>query len=730
MDYIAHKRNETDGKEELLIDHLTQTAEMSKKFAEAFGFGDLAYYIGKLHDIGKYSDKFQRRIRNENIKVNHSTAGAITAGKSRNVISAFCISGHHGGLPDRGTPGDSAETGTLLGKLKDNSIEDYSYWINEQPNFNEYSVNENKHFAQKIAQYGNYGLAFLTHMVFSCLVDSDFLCTEKFMSDNSVVRDGYDEIPVLLDRLNKYIEKFGTPTTKLNILRTDIQKQCINAAKRAENLFSLTVPTGGGKTISSLAFALNYAVQNTHERKRVIYVIPYTSIIEQNAEVFEKILGSKNVIQHHSNVVYDSSENSETVNKKQLACENWDAPIIVTTAVQFFESLYSNKPAKSRKLHNLAESVIIFDEAQMLPVDYLKPCVRAINELTSKYNATAVLCTATQPNLDGFFGLYNKNVPDYKIPEICGMDKEKYVEEFRRAEFVYEGKLENDELVARLREENQVLCIVNTKKHAKVLFDMIGDYEGNICLSTHKYPKHRKREIAYIKDRLKKGLPCRVISTTLIEAGVDIDFKTVYRAISGIDSVLQAGGRCNRENKNPRNESIVHIFDTTEVIDFQQKNAVAARDVIRKYGNEIYKSDAIKMYFENLYDIYDISSTSDKRNPFDNKSIVEGYEKFEFNKVAKEFKLIDNNTRTVYIVTEENKNLIASLRNGEYCKDLFRQLEQYGVNLYEYEFKKLDDASAIEIIDGSFFVLADNKYYSQEKGIEFPDEQLGTGIFY
>lgn len=236
MDYIAHKRNETDGKEELLIDHLTQTAEMSKKFAETFGFGDLAYYIGKLHDIGKYSDKFQRRIRNENIKVNHSTAGAITAGKSRNVISAFCISGHHGGLPDRGTPGDSAETGTLLGKLKDNSIEDYSYWINEQPNFNEYSVNENKHFAQKIAQYGNYGLAFLTHMMFSCLVDSDFLCTEKFMSDNSVVRDGYDEIPVLLDRLNKYIEKFGTPTTKLNILRTDIQKQCINAAKRAENL--------------------------------------------------------------------------------------------------------------------------------------------------------------------------------------------------------------------------------------------------------------------------------------------------------------------------------------------------------------------------------------------------------------------------------------------------------------------------------------------------------------
>lgn len=718
MRYLAHKRNDTDGKEELLIDHLNQTAEMAAEFAKSFGYEKIAYEMGKLHDIGKYSEKFQRRINGENITVNHSTAGAITACKHKLVMTAFCISGHHGGLPDFGSRYDMPDSGTFLGKVNDKSIENYSAWETEQPDFEKQIVPE----VLKTDEFKN---AFLIHMLFSCLVDSDFICTERFMLDDTVSRGGYDDIPVLLERLNAYTAKWGTPTKELNILRSEIQKQCIAAKDSDENLLSLTVPTGGGKTISSLAFALNYAVQDKHKRKRVIYVIPYTSIIEQNAAVFKDALGAENVVEHHSNVTFDPKKtSSETVQRQQLACENWDAPVIVTTAVQFFESLFSNKPSKSRKLHNISDSVIIFDEAQMLPIQYLVPCVKVINELTEICNSTAVLCTATQPSLDKFFGEC-KGLSNYKIPEICRENPEKYAEKFRRTEFVYDGNLDDDELVFRLQNEEQVLCVVNKKEHAKKLFSMLGESEENICLSTHEYPAHRKRSIEKIRNRLNNNLPCKVISTSLIEAGVDLDFKTVYRAISGIDSILQAGGRCNREGKNNRSNSLVHIFDTGEIISCQQKNASVARKIIEKYGSEIYTATAIREYFDELY--YYLKSGND--DDFNYKNIVKKYQHFQFKTVANDFKMIDDNAKTVYIPTEDNKSLISELRNKKYTKNLFRELEQYAVNLYLWEFEKLDGASAIEIVDDEFFILADSKYYSEKTGIIFPDSGLGMGLF-
>ena len=713
MRYLAHKRNDTDGKEELLIDHLNQTAEMAAEFAKSIGYEKIAYEMGKLHDIGKYSDKFQRRINGENITVNHSTTGTITAFKYRLPMTAFCISGHHGGLPDFGGRFDTADSGTFLGKVNDKSVENYSAWKTEQPDFEKQIVPE-----PMLGKGEEFRSAFLIHMLFSCLVDSDFICTERFMLDDTVSRGGYDDIPVLLERLNAYTAKWGTPTKELNILRSEIQKQCIAAKDSNENLLSLTVPTGGGKTISSLAFALNYAVQDKHRRKRVIYVIPYTSIIEKDA------LGAENVVEHHSNVTFDPKDtSSETVKRQQLACENWDAPVIVTTAVQFFESLFSNKPSKSRKLHNISDSVIIFDEAQMLPIQYLVPCVKVINELTEICNSTAVLCTATQPSLDEFFGEC-KGLSNYKIPEICCENPEKYAEKFRRTEFVYDGKLDDDELVFRLQNEEQVLCVVNKKDHAKKLFSTLGDSEENICLSTHEYPAHRKRSIKKIRERLNNNLPCKVISTSLIEAGVDLDFKTVYRAISGIDSILQAGGRCNREGKNNRSDSLVHIFDTDVVLDYQQINASIARKIIEKYGSEIYTATAIKEYFDELY--YYLKSGKD--DDFNYKDIVKKYQSLQFKTVANDFKMIDNDTKTVYIPTEENKDLISELRNSKYTKELFRKLEQYAVNLYSGEFKKLDDASAIEIVDGEFYILADSKYYSEKTGIIFPDSGLGMGI--
>lgn len=715
--YIAHKRNETDGKEELLIDHLTETAIMAKRFAEPFAYGDLMYLVGLIHDIGKYSQEFQKRIRGVNIQVDHSTAGTQLAKKNHELImGAFCIAGHHSGIPNMGGPSSLGRDGTFFGKLKDTGIPDCSVWKNELKDLDKYMVKE------KIPK-SKYATYFLIHMLFSCLVDADYICTERFMLDSTVKRGEYDEIPTLLSRLNKYINKWGKPTSKLNILRNEIQMQCIDAKNIKENLLTLTVSTGGGKTISSLAFALNYAVQKEHIRERIIYVVPYTSIIEQNAEVFKKILGEDNVVEHHSNIDFDGDDKSEIIKKHQLACENWDAPVIVTTSVQFFESLYSNKPSKNRKLHNLANSVIIFDEAQMIPIDYMRPCLYAINQLTENFNTTAVLCTATQPNLDGFFGQIKK-IDNYSITEICSDNQARYFEEFRRANYIYDGKLEDDELVSRINSEKQVLCIVNTKSHAESLFNLLGDDEGNFCLSTHKYPKHRKKDLELIRERLSKGLSCRVISTSLIEAGVDLDFHTVYRAIAGLDSILQSGGRCNRENKRDKNDSLVHIFDTDKVNKFQESNVGVTREVILEYGSEIYTANAIKMYFDRLYYL----KSGIQNEEFDKNSVIKNCEYYEFENVAKSFKLIDDNNYTVYVDNDESRPLINELRNHNYSKYLLRKLGQYSLNLYEIEYKQLNDVSSIEIIDDRFYVLTNREYYNSQIGLVLPNGNLGDGL--
>lgn len=714
--YIAHKRNETDEAEQLLIDHLCNTSDICSKFAECINMSDYGKAVGLLHDIGKYSIKFQKRINGENIRVDHSTSGAKEAFSRKLLMAAFCIAGHHGGLPDIGSPRtDTSEEPTLMGRMRRNT-EDFSYWKTEISESNLAQISDNQTL-DRVAY------SFFTRVLFSCLVDADYLDTENFMSDGSVLRKKGDDINTLLNLLDNYISKWKNPIGKLNILRTQMLEECIRAGKNSdEKIFTLTVPTGGGKTISSLAFALNYAVK--HNKKRIIYVIPYTSIIEQNAEVFRNILGDENVIENHSNVSFDEYDEEAKI-QKMLACENWDSPVIVTTAVQFFESLFSNKPSKCRKIHNMADSVIIFDEAQMLPLDYLLPCVSAMRQLAENGNSAVVLCTATQPNLDAIFNLTNKSGAEIKITEICDSSKS-LTDDFRRVQFKYDGKIDDDELAFELNSQKQVLCIVNKKAHAQKIFSLLDETEENFHLSTYMYPAHRKRVIDTIRKRLDDNKPCRVISTSLIEAGVDIDFPTVYRAISGIDSLLQAGGRCNRENKRKVCESVVHIFDTDEVVSYQQTNTSVTRDVIRNFGEKIYLPEAIRMYFENLYYYRDIDRT---HNAFDKKKIIKGLEKLEFSSVADRFRLIENNTKSIYILTEENQKEINELRNGRYTKELFRKLQQYSVNLYDYDFKKLDEACAVEYINESFYVLSDSSFYSEKTGVVFPDDNRVKGIF-
>lgn len=714
MNYIAHKLNKTEDEVQPLLEHLKNVSQLSETFAECLNLSDYAGIIGMLHDIGKYSDKFQQRINGAEISVDHSTCGAQEAFKKRLSIAAFCIAGHHGGIPDIGGIADTENDSTLHGRLKKNT-EDYSAWVNEIDQSKIKPIIEP--FTKDRVPY-----TFILRFLFSCLVDADYLDTENFMSNGAVLRESGDKLNYLLNLLNKHIEKWQNPQSKLNVLRTQMLNECIYAGQNSsDKLFTLTVPTGGGKTISSMAFALNYAVKN--RKKRIIYVIPYTSIIEQNAEVFRKIFAAKNVLENHSNIDFKEIDD-ETKTQMMFAAENWDLPIVVTTAVQFFESMFSNKPSKCRKIHNIADSVVIFDEAQMLPFDYLLPCATVIRQLAENYNSAVVLCTATQPNFQSLLNLTDKN-NRMQLTEICN-SAENLTEDFKRVNFKYDGKLEDDEIALELKQCNQFLCIVNKKAHAQKIYSMLGESEENFHLSTYMFPAHRQKVLETIRKRLDENKPCRVVSTSLIEAGVDIDFPTVYRAISGIDSILQAGGRCNRENKRNPSESIVHIFNTDEVLSYQQTNTDAALEVIKKYGDNIYLPEAVKMYFDNLYYYSDIDKT---HKVFDKKGIIQCLINLEFESVAKKFKMIENDTKALYISTEENKKLIDDLRHGNYSKELFRNLQQYVVNLYERDFNKLNEVCAVEYIDNSFYVLADNKYYDNKLGITFPDDNTLKCIF-
>lgn len=426
---------------------------------------------------------------------------------------------------------DSEAAGTLYGRINKKLSDKYKAYENE--------VRLQKPQPPQLQMLGQWGftVSFFTRMLFSCLVDADFLDTEAFMRAGKVKRGGGCGIETLAQKLDDFVNAKHWLDAKegLNGRRSEILKTCIDTGEKSgKGLFTLTVPTGGGKAASSLAFALHHAKK--HGMKRVIYVIPYCSIIEQTADVFSGILGAENVLAHYSGAKYNDGRDEE-MSLKRLAAENWDMPVIVTTAVQFFESLFSNRTSACRKLHNIANSVVILDEAQTLQLPYLRPCVDAIAELAVNYGATCVLCTATQPALGKFFGEY---APALAAKEICPETQPLY-RAFRRVRYEQLGSLTDDELARRLNECSQALCIVSTRKQAKNVYGLLKP-EGSFHLSTLMTPEHRRLVLQEVRERLKEGRPCRVVSTSLIEAGVDVDFPTVYRAYAGLDSE-DTGGR-------------------------------------------------------------------------------------------------------------------------------------------------------------------------------------------
>lgn len=712
MEFLAHVENE---RKQTIKEHLEKTAELAQAFADKFGKGDWGYCCGLLHDVGKYSDGFQKRIRGSNVSVDHSSAGTQLCMELGGMyyFMSYCIAGHHAGLPDYGS--DLYDTGsapTLMGR-KRKKIEDYSTYKSEI----QIPSLKTMPFDPAGTDNFDFSLSVFIRMLYSCLVDGDYLDTENFMNNSSVDRNPGQSMKVLLKKLENYTADWlaNKDIDSVNGRRTEILKHCLLMGKSPRGIFRLTVPTGGGKTVASLAFALRHAVENHLDR--VIYVIPYTSIIEQNAQVFRNILGDENVLENHSNVDYESSEELRPM---QLAAENWDKPVIVTTNVQFFESLFANKSSKCRKLHNIVNSVIIFDEAQMLPNDYLKPCIAMMEELTERYRASLVLCTATQPALLSMFH------QDRKVVELCPRLEEQFFF-FQRVSYKNIGVVTEEDLLGRLKKEKQVLCIVNTKKRAQKLYRQLQG-EGVYHLSTSMYPNHRRQVLEIIRKRLSLGEKCILISTSLVEAGVDLDFKSVYRQVAGVDSIIQAAGRCNREGRRPPDQSSVFIFqfDENEFVPGQRQQMDITK-LLLKEGTDIFSLKGIQQYFQALYHI--------RGDSLDKKNIMDEFKnhRYNFSKVGKEFRLIEQMTKTIFIPKEEEAiNLLKQLRYGGYTKSGMRKASRYSVQVYDNEFNILYGNGMLRAVSEDakdFYELIDLDSYTHEVGLDLSIDS-GTAMFF
>ncbi len=710
MRFLAHISD--DGRVQTVTEHLQNVADICSGFSDAFNSAPQGYMVGKAHDIGKCSEGFQQRLRGGKI-VDHASAGALECARQDALWGACCVAGHHGGLQDVGNmlndqPGDP----TLFGRLKKAAA----------GGIHPYTMLEALPAAPPPTGYGKDLLtdSFLIRMLYSCLVDADFLDTEDFMSGGSGDRNRSESLQTLLDKLNHYINPWWKPTSELNRNRCDILRTCIHGASSDRGLFTLTVPTGGGKTVASMAFALNHAVQ--HGMDHIIYIIPYTSIIEQTAQVFREIFGEKNVVEHHSNASTEIDEQTNSVRYAQIrSTENWDAPVIVTTAVQFFESLYSNLPSKCRKLHSIANSVLIFDEAQMLPREHLRPCVAAIAMMVRLFRSTAVLCTATQPVLNDLFAQY---APGHPMMELCPGTSDLF-EQFRRVTFANAGALTLESLSDRLSRLPQVLCIVNSRKAAQAVYQLLPEM-GCYHLSTLMCPAHRQQVFADIRFRLKEGLPCRVISTSLIEAGVDVDFPEVYRELSGLDSILQAAGRCNREGKRASEISIVTVFDGVSTPPRILKTNIGATRETLQPGIDPAAPETIARYFRSF------RSLSDER--LDRYGVIEAFSRgiqgcvLPFKTVSETFRLIDEDTKTIYIPWAEGTELIDRLKKGERSRALFRKLGRYSVNVYDQHYNALLQHGALDVLEDGSAILADPLLYQRDLGLMMCEE-TGNGLF-
>lgn len=738
--------------------HLSGVAERAKAFA-VFGAPETAALLGNIHDTGKRSKSFQDRLHGKGGKVDHTSAAYLyllrewareppaKEGASLAQLLAYPLLGHHGGMADFGS---QAESGTLVSRLSDARLRAVPDWDAESaaplPSMAAILAELVPLMCLEGRRPDAFATAFLLRMLFSCLVDADYLDTERFCArERHALRPAWPALETLEEGFFRYLEgrsflreaaveeaalragaetACGTPARReaIRLARQFLLRRCMAAAEERPGLFSLTMPTGGGKTLSSMAFALRHA--RRHGLRRVILVVPYTSIIEQNADVLRQALGKDAVLEHHSNYIHPEADAAESGGDAELACklstENWDATVIVTTSVQFFESLFDNRPSRCRKLHNMAKSVIILDEVQMLPVPLVAPCLAALKLLAGRYGSSVVLCTATQPALmrAPFLeeGLPPEDVREIVPPAVSPV----LFRIFERARVECREKTVDDaELAEALRAECQALCIVNSRRHARELFALLDGGDADFHLSARMTPEHRTRVLATVRQRLADGLPCRVVSTSLIECGVDISFPVVMREKNGLDVLAQAAGRCNREGGDREGRVICFASSRPAPARAAELNRRrAAFDQVSR-AEDLFGPQTVRAYFEHLYSASDLDEEEIlKLTAVEGGSRV-GIWQFQFARIARRFRFIEDETVSVIIEQGEAEELLRQADPyGALAPTTLRRLQRHSVQVYRHELERMRADGRITTRNGFLQVLSGGAGYSEKTGLD------------
>lgn len=712
---------------EPLEEHLTRVGELAAGFASAFGARGWGERVGRCHDLGKYSAAFQQYLvsssdpdagaaEGKKGRVDHSTFGARCLARStgghKGQILAFCVAGHHAGLADATANEEGRRRGTLqfrldpaLCKIPTATVPEG--WADGGPLMLPFRPEPSE---------GGFQVAFFTRMLFSCLIDADRLATEQFCQPGQAGERARRRpaIADLRDRLTGFLreKQAGSPATAVNRVRAQVLEDCRAAAPLAPGFFSLNVPTGGGKTLSSLAFALDHAI--TYDLRRVVVALPFTSVIEQTADAYRQALADLAegaLVEHHSNI-----DPKRDTRANQLAAENWDAPLIVTTNVQLYESLFAAGTRACRKLHRLARSVIILDEAQTIPVDLLQPTLAALRELVLHYGCTVVLCTATQPAIE-----YREDFPAglQGVRPII-RDVVSLFACLKRVECSHAGTLTDEMLAERLAAERAVLCIVNTRPHAARLYDRLVqqcEAEGCYHLSTFMCGQHRRDKLKEIRRRLAAGQTCRVISTQLIEAGVDVDFPAVYRAPAGFDSIAQAAGRCNREGRIERGRVYLFNTETPPPAGLLRASAQACQELIGRYPDPL-APEAIEAYFRLFY--WSRQHEWDKHEvmPALNANLRAQVLALQFETAAKGYRIIREEQEQLLVPYDGlARQLRDQLFRGELEFIPQRMAQPYLLGLRTPLLRALQERNLVHEHESGVWLLMNEAAYSPEKGL-------------
>ena len=675
MTCFAHSVNDA-GQPHGLMEHLRGVAEMAREFSKPFGGDEAAYYAGLWHDIGKFDPEFQRHLSGSGSRgPDHKGAGTKLASQHLGP-AGLIVQGHHGGLKAQ------ADLKSWLAEKADApaALQALETARRSIPDLEPKTRVKIPSFATK----DRVKAEFWVRMVFSAVVDADFLDTERhFNPGKAGIRKTEPPLEVLWERFQeRHREATQGATGPVNDIRAEIYQACLDTALNPSGVFRLTVPTGGGKTLSGMGFALRHAA--AHGMKRVIVATPYTSITQQTASAYREFLGTNDeedspvVLEHHSMAEPEDREEYEGDNLWQkLAAENWDAPVVVTTTVQLFQSIFSNRTSTTRKLHRLAESVIILDEAQTLPPKLLTPILDVLKELSENYGTTVVLSTATQPTFQAINAF--KATPSTEIVR----DFQRHFQALKRVNYDWktESQISWEEVAETLRGSSQALAVVNTKKDALNLLEALGD-EGAFHLSTLLCGIHRQRVVREIRTRLARGSICRVVSTQVVEAGVDLDFPLVMRAVGPLDSIIQAAGRCNRSG----------LLRSGRVVVFSPRDSrpppgpyrIATQHTISMLNAgplDMDDPDTITTYFQRVFSISDD----------DAHQIQSVRRELNYPEVASRFRMIENDAVDVIVRSygepEERRMVEATLdrlRNGTpEARFLLRRVRPWTLQVYQ-----------------------------------------------